>query len=313
LTWFEHVISHQPTVGTFYEIMLRNALKELAPQSCQIATGFVLDPYRPIHSKQLDIIAFDQSQSSPVFKNGELVVVRPSSVVSLTEVKKTLRFPDIEQTIDATMFANLGTRNAGGYWLDGVQNVNIFGFSSKLKPENIAEKIRDYLDRKIEYTRVRHRKTKKVASLILDQVVLPSIFVRNDRFYINCGLSQKKADSDKFRIEVAVHESRGQNGCVGAFLLHALPMLTGEQSAFIGSDIQVIKHTVETKETLLLHTMMSMGDVYQHFPREREKITKFRIKGRAPHSVTIPKTLRWNTLSGFDEFVHQVGIRSFRT
>lgn len=182
--WFERVISHQPTVGAFYEILLRNALKELAPVGCEIGTGFVLDPHRPVHSKQLDIIAYDRSKSSPIFKNGELVVVRPSSTLSVTEVKKTLRFHDIEQTIDATFFANLGSRPLRSELFEGVQSVNIFGFSSELNPHRIAENIRDYLEKKIHYTRVLAGPQKRRGSITIEKIVLPNVFIRKNRSYI---------------------------------------------------------------------------------------------------------------------------------
>jgi hypothetical protein len=309
--WFEHVISHQPTVGAFYEVILRNTLRELAPAGYEIVTGFVLDPYRPIHSKQLDIIAYDRTNSSPVFKSGELVVVRPSSVVSLTEVKKTLRMRDIEETIDGTFFSNLGTRRPTGDAYEGVQQVNIFGFSSKLKPARIANAVRDYLDKKIRYTKVRHKASRKEGSIVLQQIVLPSIFVRNDRFYLNCGLVPTK-DVGSYKVEVTVHESLEESGCIGAFLLNALPMLHGEHMSFIGHQMQVIIEQVETNNVLVLSTTVPMREIVDTFIEDGRAIREFRVRGQAPHAVRIPKGLHWKHLKSFDEFAKKVGLDAFQ-
>jgi Domain of unknown function (DUF6602) len=314
MDWFEQVISHQPTVGAFYEIMLRNTLKELAPAGCEIATGFVLDPYRPIHSKQLDIVAYDHTQSSPVFRSGDLVVVRPSPVISVTEVKKTLRMRDIEQAIDGTFFSNLGTRlhSLGGAF-EGVQSLNIFGFSSKLKPQEIADNIRDYLDSKIRYTRIQHRKTKRRGVLYLKEIVLPNIFVRNDRFYITSFLRPTKEGSYSYKIEIDVHESPEVNGCIGAYLSNALPIPQHDQNAFISHNFEVVKKSLQTIEHLQLHTTISMADVDAFFSRDSRKIRKFHVKGRAPVAVSIPKDLSWKNLATSDDFVQTIGKENFET
>jgi hypothetical protein len=311
--WFEHIISHQPTVGAFYEMILRNTLKELAPSGVEIATGFVLDPYRRNHSKQLDIIAYDSRNSSPVFKNGDLVIVRPASVVSVTEVKKTLRMSDIEETIDGTFFSNLGTHRSQEGAFDEVQNLNIFGFSSNLKINSLAEKIRDYLDRKIKYTRVQHKTTKQIGSVMLRQIVLPKIFVRNDRFYIGTHLVPVEGDEFSYKIEVTVYKSVESSGCTGAFFLKALPMFGREQTAFIGSNLELIERSVQTEGSINLFSVVSMDEIHGNFKRDHAEILNFRVEGSSPHSVSVPKGLSWRSLSSFEKFVSKVGARNFHT
>jgi hypothetical protein len=312
MEWFEKIISHQPTVGAFYEILLRNTLKELAPIGCEIGTGFVLDPHRRVHSKQLDIIAYDHTKSSPVFRNGELVVVRPSSTMSITEVKKTLRLRDIEQTIDATFFSNLGSRRSAHRSLEGVQNLNIFGFSSKLEPRKLARTLRDYLEKKIHYTRVIAGPEKRKGSIVIENVVLPNIFIRTNRLYILSGLVPTK-DIGHFKVGVTVFESFEENGCMGAFLLNALPMFQREQRAFIGSQLLIVKETIETEASLCLCTTTPMEDIDQTFKNDGVAIRDFRVKGKQPFAVLIPKGLRWKELKGFEEFIARVGEHAFQT
>src|SRR5258708_2456975 len=67
--WFEAIVSHQPTVGAFYEILLRNSLAQLAPLGCEVGTGFVLDPHKKVHGKQIDILTWNSTSSSPIFKS----------------------------------------------------------------------------------------------------------------------------------------------------------------------------------------------------------------------------------------------------
>src|SRR5438874_2501533 len=60
MEWFESLIHHQPTVGTHYEIILRNSLEEVAPHGCAIATGFVVPEFSDVQNKQLDILVYDR-------------------------------------------------------------------------------------------------------------------------------------------------------------------------------------------------------------------------------------------------------------
>lgn len=41
--WFEKLVRHAPTVGTFYEALLRDTLREIKPERLEVGTGFVLD------------------------------------------------------------------------------------------------------------------------------------------------------------------------------------------------------------------------------------------------------------------------------
>ena len=146
---------------------------------------------------------------------------------------------------------------------------------------------------------------------MLQQIVLPNIFVRNDNFYINCNLVPTK-DIGSYKIEISVQESFEKGGCIGAFLLSSLPMLHGEQMSFIGHQMQVITEQLETSNVLVLSTTIPMDDVNETFIENSEAIRKFRVKGQPPHAVTVPKGLHWKRLKSFDEFVEKVGPIPFR-
>jgi hypothetical protein len=59
--WFEKVISHGPSVGTFYESLLTTTISELLPSRYKVGSGFVYDTQRQSHSKQMDILVYDDS------------------------------------------------------------------------------------------------------------------------------------------------------------------------------------------------------------------------------------------------------------
>jgi len=301
--------------------MLRNALAELCPAGYEIGTGFVLDPERTVHSKQLDIIVYDQSHSAPIFKNGELVIARPSSVISATEVKKTLTFRDIEQTIDGTFFANLGTRREwSGPTYTGIQKINIFGFASKRKILNLAAAVCDYLDRKIRYTYVRAGDKKRTGKVMVENICLPDIFLMNDRHYILSSLIPQ--DESTFKIGVTVYESHEVNGSVGAYMLNVLPrtpdnpVLKGsrhEDLSFIGSPINRIIEEISTKNVLDLTTWTSMDEIADHFAKDKAAIRAFNVNRKKPYAAHVPKGFDWRTLSSFREFVRRVSKWNFIT
>jgi hypothetical protein len=301
--WFEEVISHDPTVGAFYEILLRNALKELAPIACEIGTGFVLDPHRAVHSKQLDILTYNCASSAPVFKSGDLVVVRPSSVMSVAEIKKTLDYGGLRETMDGTFFSNLGTHTRGSY--EGIQNVNIFGFDSKIDLRRYATTLKKYLDNALTYTKLSY-KPSHVGPVVLENLVLPNIFIRKNHFYIRCRLHVEE-DPGEFRIQIDVHKSQEENGCIGAFMLSMLPI----EKSFISPQLEMVEDSIWTSNKINLSTVISMNDLARHFTQDYKEIVQFRVDGNQPYQVIVPKSLSWRKWSRFGEFVAAVGLRSF--
>ena len=83
------ISSHTGTRGSLAEALLREVIREFLPQRWAVGTGFVMaaDGRR---SSQVDILVFDQLHNSPVYRDGELVVLSPGSAGVAVEVKSDL-------------------------------------------------------------------------------------------------------------------------------------------------------------------------------------------------------------------------------
>lgn len=91
------LISHGQTVGNYRELILRELLKKYVPKKISIATGFIEDI-----SKQIDILIYDSQNHSPVFIEGELVVVLREAVKVIIEVKSNLDTKTLKETLQDT-------------------------------------------------------------------------------------------------------------------------------------------------------------------------------------------------------------------
>ena len=123
--WFENVIKHAPTVGSFYENLIRNTLREFAPTNNKVGTGFVYDSSRDKHGKQIDVLVYDDSDRSVVYRCDEFVVINPGSTISAIEVKKTLSATNLKDVVRSTFYNNLGWN---GRKYKEINTINIFGF-----------------------------------------------------------------------------------------------------------------------------------------------------------------------------------------
>jgi hypothetical protein len=83
------VIKHNPSRGAAAENTLRELLREFLPARCEVGTGFIVSKDGAT-SQQLDIIVYDQAASSPLYRDGSLVVVSPDMVHLVIEVKSDL-------------------------------------------------------------------------------------------------------------------------------------------------------------------------------------------------------------------------------
>ncbi len=116
--------SHEPSVGRYKESLLRTCIGQFIPRRYSVGTGFIaftreshlgdyagdnidLANIKEIYvSHQLDVVVFDDHNFSPIFRDGEFVVVRPESVRAVIEVKGYLERKSIIATIDS--FIDLG-------------------------------------------------------------------------------------------------------------------------------------------------------------------------------------------------------------
>jgi hypothetical protein len=80
------LIKDRVSLGIENESILREFLKSYVPKHYSIGHGFIFKNHKEV-SRQCDIIIYDSSFFSPIFKQGDFVVVPPESVMSVIEVK----------------------------------------------------------------------------------------------------------------------------------------------------------------------------------------------------------------------------------
>lgn len=106
--------NHYPSLGRYKERLLAKTISDFIPKSYEVGTGFVLFPTKNtailpseleffnasnfVPSRQCDILVYDPNIAPVLFRDDDLVVIRPESVRAVVEVKGTL---DNKQTSDA--------------------------------------------------------------------------------------------------------------------------------------------------------------------------------------------------------------------
>lgn len=88
--------THPGTLGTYREARLKQYLRDHIGSSYNISGGFITshDPEGKniynVSSKQIDAIIYDDTTSYPLLKTDDFVVVEPSTVAAVIEVKSNL-------------------------------------------------------------------------------------------------------------------------------------------------------------------------------------------------------------------------------
>lgn len=90
---------HQPTKGSYREMLLRRLLRRVLPGRYRVSTGFV---YRGKDhpSRQIDILIWDGQEHSALLEEGELVILAEESVAAMVEVKTTLNRTSLRDALD---------------------------------------------------------------------------------------------------------------------------------------------------------------------------------------------------------------------
>ncbi len=84
----KYLTSHRATKGSFKEAALRSVLRRHLPEKLRIGTGFIVNR-RSECSTQIDLLLVD-SDHPTLFKDGDLLIVTPSAVRGVIEVKTKL-------------------------------------------------------------------------------------------------------------------------------------------------------------------------------------------------------------------------------
>lgn len=89
--------------GIFRESLLKSFLLQIIPKSLAVDTGFVYGFEQLPNSKQIDILIWDESKYSPIYRTPDFVIVPPESVVAVIEVKSNLEDSDIKKGLSNLM------------------------------------------------------------------------------------------------------------------------------------------------------------------------------------------------------------------
>lgn len=137
---------HHLTTGRYKELLLADLIADFLPGRYSVGTGFVLFPEEAYNfeddgeeevaildirkhapSRQIDIIVYDDHSYPVVFRDADVVVVRPEAVRCVIEVKGVL---DHEETDDMVQkFIDFGTK-----WRKCVECYRACGVELKHKP-----------------------------------------------------------------------------------------------------------------------------------------------------------------------------------
>lgn len=86
-----NLVSHNLSIGTYHEVVIRNILEKFLSKRCAIKTGFVLNRSKNAVSKQVDILVIDENNPAPYyFVEGDFVVAKHDSVLLGIEIKSVL-------------------------------------------------------------------------------------------------------------------------------------------------------------------------------------------------------------------------------
>lgn len=90
----QRIVSHPGTRGSLAENLLRELIREFLPQRWAVGTGFIMNADRR-RSNQVDLLIYDQFATSPIYRDGELVILSPGVTKVAVEVKSYLNQQEI--------------------------------------------------------------------------------------------------------------------------------------------------------------------------------------------------------------------------
>lgn len=292
--WFEKLVRHAPTVGTFYEALLRDILHEIKPARLQVSTGFVFDMERSKASRQLDVIVYDCNDRAALFRNREFIVISSDIFVSAAEIKKTLTLKDLRQHIQNTVNFRFGTHRSSPR---GVQFINVFAYSSRCKTRAIAECVKDELARHISNF---HAQTVSgaTAMLVALYITLPRIYFFDRGEFIETTI-RRTTEGPEYSIDVSVLRSAAdeQDG-LNEFLSAMMPEESGSdlRPNLRSMPLRHEEYSFRIQKPLLLATKLSLRELAERIPKDHKTLQELTIGGQKPYAAFVPTYVDWDTI-----------------
>jgi len=146
------LVSHGQTVGNYREVILRDLINDHLPSQFSCSTGFIQG-----FEQQLDIIVYDSQNFSPLFKEGDLVVLKQEAVRAIIEVKTNLTPSTLKDVLE--MFHHISLPGFKTTLLPIFKAVYSFD-STYTKTSSIAKYVYDfynkpYFNPQVQYEMVR--------------------------------------------------------------------------------------------------------------------------------------------------------------
>tara|TARA_R110001592_G_scaffold261944_1_gene526956 strand:+ start:1262 stop:2401 length:1140 start_codon:yes stop_codon:yes gene_type:complete len=302
--WFESVITHAPTIGSFYENLLRSTIKEYAPTNNKIGTGFVFDSSRNKHGKQIDVLVYDDSDRSVVYRSDEFVVVNPGSVISAIEVKKTLSSTNLKDVVRSSFYSNLGTSNSR---YKNIQRFRIFAFSLSCKKETIVKALVEVLKECIESLEV-SGPNDSAGILPITYCSLPEIYFLDEDFYITTELLRVKGKH--FKLQVRVEKAPGDQS-IGRLLDSVVKenpeKIAPHEKSYLARPIKPVPETLEVKGDLYFVDIVSIHELIQAFPEGTRSVETMEMDDAKPISLHVPKGVFLDDFETMIDFLKQSG------
>ena len=302
--WFESVIKHAPTIGSFYENLIRSTIKEYAPTNNKVGTGFVFDSSRNKHGKQIDVLIYDDSDRSVVYRSDEFVVVNPGSVISVIEVKKTLNSTNLKDAVRSSFYSNLGT---GSSHFKNIQKFRIFSFSLSCKKETICKALLEVLEECISYLKVADDKGRS-GIMPITYCSLPELYFLDEDFYITTEL--ERLENKLFRLKVRIEKAPG-NQSIGRMLDSVIKenaeKITPHEKSYLARPIKPIPETLDVEGDLYLVDIVSTYEVIQKYSNSSTYFQNLIIDGAKPVSIHIPKGIAFENYKTLESFLRESG------
>ncbi|KGD63508.1 hypothetical protein Y5S_03144 [Alcanivorax nanhaiticus] len=296
--WFESIITHAPTIGSFYENLLRSTIKEYAPTNNKIGTGFVYDSSRNKHGKQIDVLVFDDSDRSVVYRSDEFVVVNPGSVISAIEVKKTLNPTNLKDVVRSSFYSNLGTSNSR---LKNIQNLRIFSYSLSCKKDTIVKALVEVLAECVSSLEI-SAEDGRSGLLPITYCSLPELYFLDEDFYVTTELV--RIEGKHFKVQVIVEKAPGSQS-MGRLLDSVVrenpEKILPHEKSYLARPIKPIPDVIDVEGDLYLVDVYSLHELIHEYPESKQKVEALEINGAKPISLHVPKGIK---VSGFESVGH---------
>jgi hypothetical protein len=305
--WVENLLSHAPSIGTFYESILRSFIKELLPTKFHVSQGFVHDSERRTTSPQIDIVVYLADRFAPIYQCEGFKVFPPEATLALAEVKKTLTLAHVRDIARLYLPLYLGQApDCAG----GVQKLNIFAFQSSVKTEKIVEAL------VLEYRRyLINYQTSTVGgdavSLGLEHIVLFNFFFLDRPEYIYTHLRFDSAG--RARIKVTTCKTGDHTDGLHEFLASMSQAESVGKNALDPNLLHFPLHSVHgVKEVLVdfyLYQEMSAQQLADRFPDETDILRTPLRNGEVIIAATCNSELDWKKKKSLSELIQEPSFR----